>query len=274
VLGSRWPRHAGFAGYVSVDTVRVAAPPSYRAHPLLTTRGRVERQLHRLMGRHGPLADALLLGRRETLDRELADRFAKTGLVHLLAISGGHVALIGAVFVLLGRMLRLSRRRTAWLTIGLVFGYLAVIGAPPSATRSGIMLALALLATVLQRPSATLPIVAAAAFAILAVDPMAALDIGFQLSFAGVLGILVLRGPMMRRVPAAWMKRPAVRWLAESTVVSLAAFMTTAPVVAHHFGQVAPVSIVAVSRRSTCNRIKVPATQVKVIATYWSGKRW
>jgi competence protein ComEC len=245
VLGSRWPRDASFAGYVSVDTVRVAAPPAFRAHPLLTARGRVEARLHRLMGRHGPLADALLLGRRETLDRELADRFARTGLVHLLAISGGHVALIGAVFVLLGRMLRLSRRRTAWLTIGLVFAYLAVIGAPPSATRSGIMLALALVAGALQRPSATLPIVAAAALAILAVDPMAALDIGFQLSFAGVLGILLLRGAMLRRVPGAWKKNPAARWLVESTVVSGAAFLATAPVVAHHFGQVAPVSIVA-----------------------------
>lgn len=245
VLGSGWPRDPGFAGYVSVQTVVAAAPPSWRAHPLLTARGRTERQLHRLMGRHGPLADALLLGRRETLDRTLSDRFAQTGLVHLLAISGGHVALIGAVFVLLGRMLRLSRTRVAWLTIVLIALYLAVIGAPSSAVRSGIMLALALIGTVLQRPSATLPVVAASAFAILAVAPMEALDIGFQLSFAGVLGIVLLRAPLMRGVPAGWKKHPAARWLVESTVVSMAAFAVTAPVVAHHFGQVAPVSIVA-----------------------------
>jgi competence protein ComEC len=258
VMGSGWPRDPGFTGYVSVDTIAAAAAPSYRAHPLLTTRGRTERQLHRLMGRHGPLADALLLGRRETLDRALSDRFAQTGLVHLLAISGGHVALIGAVFVLLGRMLRLPRRGVAWLTIVLIALYLAVIGAPASAVRSGIMLALALIATVLQRPSATMPVVAAAALAILAVEPMAALDIGFQLSFAGVLGILLLRGVMMRRVPAAWKKNPAARWLTESTVVSIAAFVTTAPAVAHHFGQVAPVSIVA-------NLPAIPLTSLALI---------
>jgi competence protein ComEC len=245
VLGSGWPRDPGFTGYVSVDSMQVAAKPGYRAHPLLTTRGRTERQLHRLMGRHGPLADALLLGRRETLDRELSDRFAQTGLVHLLAISGTHVALMGAVFVLIGRMLRLSRDRVAWLTIVLITLYLAVIGAPPSAMRSGIMLALALIATVLQRPSATLPIVAAAALAILAVQPMAALDVGFQLSFAGVLGIILLRGAMLERVPKALRTHPAARWLTESAVVSIAAFVTTAPIVAHHFGQVAPVSIIA-----------------------------
>ena len=245
VLGSAWPRDGSFAGYLSVDSLAVAAGPSWRVHPLLTARGRTERQLHRLMGRHGPLADALLLGRRETLDREISDRFSRTGLVHLLAISGTHVALIGAVFVLLGRMLRLGRTRVAWLTILLVGGYLGVIGAPPSALRSGIMLALALLATVLQRPSAALPLAAAAAFIILALQPLAALDVGFQLSFAGVLGILLLRGAMMRRIPSAWKKHPAARWLAESLVVSVAAFVCTAPVVAHHFGQVAPVSIVA-----------------------------
>ena len=82
----------------------------------------------------GALPDALLLGRRETLDRALSDRFAKTGLVHLLAISGTHVALMGAVFVLIGRMLRLSRTRVAWLTIVLITLYLAVIGAPPLIT--------------------------------------------------------------------------------------------------------------------------------------------
>jgi competence protein ComEC len=258
VLGSGWPRDPGFTGYVSVDSMQVAAPPSYRAHPLLATRGRTERQLHRLMGRHGPLADALLLGRRETLDRELSDRFAKTGLVHLLAISGTHVALMGAVFVLIGRMLRLSRTRVAWLTIVLITLYLAVIGAPPSALRSGIMLALALLTVVLQRPAATLPIVAAAALAILAVQPMAVLDIGFQLSFAGVLGIILLHGAMMRRMPKGLKKNPAAHWLAESLSLSIAAFVTTAPIVAHHFGQVAPVSIIA-------NLPAIPLTSLALI---------
>ncbi|HYJ78697.1 MAG TPA: ComEC/Rec2 family competence protein, partial [Longimicrobiaceae bacterium] len=242
---SAWPRTPAYLGYLLAQEVEVAAEPAYVRHPLLVARGRTERQLHRLFPRHGALADALLLGRRETLDRALADRFAQSGLVHLLAISGTHVALVGAVFVLLGRVMRVSRTRTAWLTIALVALYLAVIGAPPSAMRAGIMMALSLLAVVLQRPSSSLSIVAAAALAILAMEPMAALDAGFQLSFAGVLGIIVLRGAMLRRIPLAWRKGTVRRPLAESLVVSVAAFVTTAPVVAHHFGQVAPVSILA-----------------------------
>ncbi|HEU0051690.1 MAG TPA: ComEC/Rec2 family competence protein, partial [Longimicrobium sp.] len=258
VTPSGWPRSPAYRGFVAVDSARVAAAPSLARHPLLALRGRAELQLHRLFPRHGALADALLLGRREGLDRALADRFAQSGLVHLLAISGTHVALVGAVFVLLGRVLRLSRARVAALTIFLVAVYLAVIGAPPSALRSGIMMALTLSAVALQRPSAPLPIMAAAALVLLALDPMTALDAGFQLSFAGILGIHLLRGAMLRRVPESWREGKVRAALVESLVVSIAAFLATAPIVAHHFGQVAPVSILA-------NLPAIPLTSLALI---------
>jgi competence protein ComEC len=242
---SRWPRNPAYAGMVKAREVAVRAQPALAAHPLLTLRGRSEAHLHHVFPRHGALADALLLGRREGLDRELSDRFAQSGLVHLLAISGGHVALIATALMLLGSVLRFGRNGVTWATLLLVAGYLAVIGAPASAVRSGIMVGLGLAAVLLQRPSAALPIVAASALAILAFQPTAVLDPGFQLSFAGVLGIMLLRGPMLRHVPSAWKTQPAARWTVESLVVSLAAFVATAPVTAYHFGQVAPISILA-----------------------------
>ncbi len=260
VTPGAWPADPAYAGFVFAKAARVTAPPSLRAHPLLTLRGRTERQITRLFPRNAALADALLLGRRETLDRDLADRFAQSGLVHLLAISGTHVALIGAVLLLLARAARLRRDHAVAATVILVAIYLAVIGAPPSAVRSGIMMALALAATVLQRPSAPLAPVAAAALAIVALQPMAALDIGFQLSFAGVLGLILLRPAMLRRIPPAWRKGWWRRPLAESLVTSLAAFVFTAPVVVHHFGQVAPVSIVA-------NLPAVPLTSLALVGT-------
>lgn len=242
--GGHWPRDPAYRGYLLARRATMEAPASFTRHPLLALRGRAERQIRRLFPRNAALAEALVLGRRETLDRELADRFAASGLVHLLAISGTHVALVAAVLVLLGRVARLRRERTVWLTLALIALYLAMIGAPPSAVRSGIMTGLALLAVVLQRPSAPLGMVAAAALAIVAVDPMAALDAGFQLSYAGVLGIMLLRRPTLARVPAR-LRRGILQPLAESVVVSVAAFVATAPVAAHHFGQVAPVSIAA-----------------------------
>ena len=244
VDGSDWPRDPAYRGYLLARQATLIAPASFARHPLLSLRGRAERQIRRLFPRNAALADALVLGRREMLDRELVERFAASGLVHLLAISGTHVALVAAVLVLLGRVARLRRNPTLWLTIFLIALYLAMIGAPPSAVRSGIMTALALLAVVLQRPSAPMGIVAAAALAILAMEPMAALDAGFQLSYAGVLGIMLLRRPMLARVPAR-LKRGWMKAFTESAVVSVAAFAATAPIAAHHFGTVAPVSIVA-----------------------------
>jgi competence protein ComEC len=245
VEASGWPADPAFRGYVLARAATVAAGPDFARHPLLALRGRAERQIRRLFPRNAALADALVLGRRETLDRAVADRFAASGLVHLLAISGTHVALVAAALMLLARVVRVRRDHAVWLTIALVALYLAMIGAPPSAVRSGIMTALTLLTLVLQRPSSPFSIIAAAALAILALDPMAALDAGVQLSFAGVLGILVLRRALLDRVPHRLREGKVLRPLTESLVVSVAAFVATAPIAAQHFGNVAPISIVA-----------------------------
>ncbi|HEV2148658.1 MAG TPA: DNA internalization-related competence protein ComEC/Rec2, partial [Longimicrobiaceae bacterium] len=255
---ARWPHDPSFAGVLEAREVAVRAPPSLAVHPFLALRGRTEAHLHHVFPRHGAMADALLLGRREGLDRELRERFAKSGLVHLLAISGTHVALIAAVLMVLGTVARLGRTQVTWATLALVGLYLALIGAPASAVRAGIMVGLGLVAVLLQRPSASLPIVAASALAILAFDPAAVLHPGFQLSYAGVLGILLLRGAMLKRVPPAWREHPASRWALESMVVSLAAFVATAPFTAYHFGQVAPVSILA-------NLPAIPLTSLALI---------
>lgn len=239
-----WPRDGAFAGMLAGREVRTVQRASWSRHPLLTIRGHLEGRIHVLFPRHAALADALLLGRRETLDREVSERFARSGLVHLLAISGTHVALLATVFLLLATAFRAPRRSAIWFTLLAMSLYLMVIGAPPSAVRSGVMVGLVLVSRLLQRPCAALPIAAAAALVILVADPLVALDAGFQLSFAGVLGILLLRGPAMARLPAAW-RRGWRRPLCESMIVSIAAFVATAPVVAYHFGQIAPVAILA-----------------------------
>lgn len=242
---SRWPRDPRWTGSLYADAAALAAPPSWAAAPLLTLRGRAERNLHSLFPRHGPLADALLLGRRETLDPLLRERYTRAGLVHLLAISGAHVGLVAGMLLLVGRAAGLPHRRVGWLAIGLIALYLLVIGAPASALRAGTMITLALLATLWQRPTQPLTAVAAAVMLILAAAPAFALDIGFQLSVAGVVGILLtLRWlePRLRALP--WSSR-ALRGALRAVAVSFGAFLATAPIVGYHFGQLAPVSLVS-----------------------------
>ena len=244
VVASAWPRRPRFAGALRVDTFSVLTQPRIGAHPLLTLRGRAERHLHQLFPRHGAMADALLLGRRESLDPTLQDQFARSGLIHLLAISGTHVALLIGALYFLGKALGLRQRRLVWATIAALVFYLGLIGAPPSAVRAGTMIALALIGLLLQRPSARLPIIATAAGFLLVLDPLVLLDPGFQLSFAGVLGIFAIRGAAVEQLPESW-RRGAAKYVVEAGVVSFAAFVATAPIAAHHFGRVAPIAIAA-----------------------------
>ncbi|MDQ3556105.1 MAG: ComEC/Rec2 family competence protein, partial [Gemmatimonadota bacterium] len=244
VLPSGWPRDPRFSGSLRADTADVAASAGLRGHPLLTLRGRASAHLDRLFPLHAPLANALLLGRRETLDPAIRDRWARAGMIHLLAISGTHVGLLAGVVLLLGRGF-MRRRTLAWATMALLALYLALIGAPPSAVRAGVMISLALLGAVLQRPSSPFPLIAAAAGALLVWDPSALLQPGFQLSFAGVLGILLLRRTLMRWLPRPWRAGGWRRWLADSLTVSAAAFVFTSPFTIHHFGQTAPAGLLA-----------------------------
>lgn len=237
-----WPAEPAFSGFLLGDSVEVMPPGGMG---LLAARSWTDRRLSELFPDHQPLIEALLLGRREYVDRDLQERYAKAGLSHLLAISGMHVGLLAGALILLANVMRLSRRAAVLGTCGAVWLYLLFIGAPASAVRSGVMLSVALMASLLQRPSAAIAGVAAAAFAILAFEPLAILHPGFQLSFLGVLGILVLRGPILERLPQRLTRRGIARQVTDACVVGVAAFVATAPVVAHHFGIVAPISILA-----------------------------
>lgn len=239
-----WPSDPRFSGFVIADSVRIEsdapAPPLW-----LRMRAHTDERLERIFSKHLPLVEALLLGRREYVDPAIRDRYARSGLAHLLAISGMHVGLLAAALLLFASAIRLSRKRAIHFTLVAIWVYLIVIGAPPSAIRAGTMISLGLLAVLLQRPAAPTAIMATAAFAILAFDPLTILDPGFQLSFTGVLGILLLRPMILTLTPDQLQRQGPLRGLTDATVVGIGAFLMTAPIVAHHFGVIAPISIVA-----------------------------
>src|SRR6185312_1429952 len=115
--------------------------PSLAAR-LRTALGRASRELY---GTRAPLVDALMLGRRGGIDPELQDRFAQSGLVHLLSISGFHVGLIGGWIFLVARLLGVRRDPALIASAAVSTAYVAFIGWPAPATRA------AALAVVLAR---------------------------------------------------------------------------------------------------------------------------
>jgi len=242
VLGSAWPREPLHAGFLASEEVEPAVLGTTFRSGMLGLRGATEMRMLDLFPGHASLMDGLVLGRREAMDPALRDRFARAGMAHFLAISGMHVGLIAGGIVLLVGFLRLPWRHSAALAMALIAFYLLLIGAPVSAFRSGMMIGLGLAGLMLQRPFAPLAVVAAAAVVILVMRPPAIVEPGFQMSFAGVIGILLLREAILQRAPDAW-QHGGRRWVAEGVSASLAAFLATAPIAAYHFGVVAPVSV-------------------------------
>lgn len=181
------------------------------------------------------LYSALLLSFDGDLPRDLRDRAAATGILHLLAISGSHLAVLAGAAFFVALALGLSRRAATVLTLGCTMGFLVLVGFPESGVRSGIMAGLVLTAYLLGRPASGLRALLIAAVAMTIENPRLLLgDVGFQLSTLAVWGLLVIF-PMLQavfqRVPNPWKLRSVL-------LLAVSAELATLPVVAYTFGRV------------------------------------
>lgn len=181
------------------------------------------------------LLQGLLLGDRSGLPPELDDNFRRSGVYHILAVSGSNVALVaGAVFALAG-LAGASRRLAAAIAAGAVAGLAVVVGPDPSVLRAAIMGVLVLGALIVDREASVLNSLALAAIVILAVRPGDLMDAGFQLTFAATAGIVL--APRPRGLVAG------------ALAISLAAQLAVLPITLWHFNQatlVGPVANLAV----------------------------
>ena len=251
------------AGYDSTAVTVLATDPG----PLDRTANAVRAHIARTLARHvrgdepRAILSALLLADRSEIDRATRDAFAQTGLMHLLAISGLHVLLVGmALYAFLKPVLhrlgwpwrRVEVVRTA-LTIGLLGLYVLTTGAPPSAVRAFVMATLLIVGAATERASNTLNALGVAALLLLVVRPSFLFDVGFQLSFAAVGAIVVLVPVFEAWLPKAWTAGAFRRWIVDMTLVSLAATLGTLPVLLYHFGKVPLAGLVL-------NLVAIPAT--------------
>jgi competence protein ComEC len=195
--------------------------------------------------REAALARGFVLGEDDGIDPGTVEDFRRSGLSHLLAVSGQNVALLALLAMPLLAAFGLPlRARLVWI-LGLIVVYIALAGASPSIQRAGVMGALSVVATLAGRRASRLYALTVAAIATLAIEPRLAADVGWQLSFAAVLGILLLAAPL-RHSLAAWLGHGvARRALAEGAAVTVSATLATAPLIAHHFGEVSTTTLLA-----------------------------
>jgi competence protein ComEC len=195
--------------------------------------------------REAALARGFVLGEDEEIDAATKEDFRRSGLSHLLAVSGQNITLLALLAMpLLGAFGIPLRERLFWV-LALIAVYVPVAGAGPSIQRAGVMGALGLMATLGGRRASRLYALVVAAAVTLAIDPGVAADVGWQLSFAAVLGILLLAGPLRERIMGRLGNGPWRRALAEGVAATVAATLATAPLIAFHFETISTTTLAA-----------------------------
>ena len=204
------------------------------------------------------LARSVVFGGQKAVDAGVRDNFQKAGLSHLMAVSGFHVSIMAAAVMaaLLGA--GLSRRYAFYPAAALLAGYLILVGLPASALRAGLMAFLVLLALKLGRLNKITNSLLLAAALLLFINPrLLADDVGFQLSFLAVAGIVYVY-PLLAALwsAAGW---PRLKGLSDGLLITLAAQVFTLPIIAISFSRISLIAPLA-------NPLVLPAAPALIIS--------
>lgn len=205
-----------------------------------------------LNGDEGALAVGILTGNKADLPHNIKADFSKSGLSHVLAVSGLHMSiLIMSLYKLLCSLFGRYRKLAAAVCIAAAVLYAGVTGFSPSATRACIMLSIMMLGKLISRRADTLNSIGLAALAILLANPYSVADWSFMLSFSATLGIVLLNRPIssFSKTVGAKIKQPyfsrAVCTLLDAAGISLAATLFCLPVMVFFVGRISLVFIPA-----------------------------
>ncbi len=184
------------------------------------------------------VAAAVLLGYDDELPPELRQNYVTAGSMHVLCVSGLHV---GIIFLVFSTMLSFFDKRGAvfrilkfCILLLIMWIYAFVAGLAPSILRATIMISFIVIGKIIKRNGLIINSIAASAFVILAIEPEDLFNIGFQLSYAAVIGIVVLQRPIYN---VFYIKNKILDKIWELTSVTLAAQFATAPFTIFYFNQ-------------------------------------
>ena len=204
------------------------------------------------------LAEALLIGYKDDLDKTLVQSYSNTGVVHIIAISGLH---LGLIYWLLVQLLKPLQRRkyTRWLKPVIIIAGLWIFsllaGAQPSVLRSAVMFTCIVLGESIGRRSSIYNSLAASAFMLLCYNPYWLWDVGFQLSYAAVLSIVMFMQPIYNWF---YVKNKLLDFVWKMNAVTIAAQILTVPLSIFHFHQFPNYFLLT-------NMIAVPVSSVIVL---------
>ncbi len=242
--------------YSYMSNAEATILPGSSANPILTAvydlkSVLLERVYRLFVDPEASLLAGILLGVDTGLSQPLQQAFKDTGTAHIIAISGFNIAIIAGIFILLFSRLFGPRRGAVAAVLGIAF-YTFLVGADPSVVRAALMGSLSVFALQVGRRQLGLNTLAFVAALMTAWNPYYLWDVGFQLSFFATLG-LVLYGEPFQSATEKFLARylpptnaaKAASLLAEFVLLTLAAQLTTIPIMAYHFQQISLVSFIA-----------------------------
>lgn len=197
------------------------------------------------------LLTGILLGDESGIAPEVADSFSKVGASHIIAISGFNMAVVSGVLLGMLERFRASRRWSAIIAVSVLVAYTLFVGANAAVVRAAIMSSMLVIGSLLRRKTYVPASLAFVAILMSLQNPTVLWDISFQLSFFATLGLALFVDPISRwfnRLLARLLGRGAATrvgdFLAEPLVVTLAAQVTTVPLIVLYFGRLSLVSLV------------------------------
>ena len=226
---------------------------------LYALRARGEGVINRLLPEpYAALSNGMLLGIEAGIPDELYEQFNLTGTSHVIVISGSNVAIVsGVVMALFVRLW--GRRRALWPTLAGIGLYALLVGGDPAVMRATLMGSLFVVATVLNRRSTALLSLGAACWAMTLLNPLTLWDVGFQFSSAATAGLILFSPGLTATLKRLW---PGIAWgghltgglaaqsslllfglLQDGLLVTLAANLTTLPLVVYYFVRLSLVSL-------------------------------
>lgn len=233
-----------FTSYNPLDFVIVDYQESYISSKIFEVRYAIAKQIKKIYNdKTSGLLKGLLLADRSEIGYDVKEGFIKSGVIHVLAVSGLHVGFIVLILLfLLGRFNIYFR--IGFTILGLI-AFMIITGMPPSVTRATIMAVLLLISYLRSNKQNNFNTLTLAAFLILIFDPTQIFNPGFQLSFSAVISIFVFF-PRFRNLINTYFKvHPVIRYLLLFLSVSLAAQLGTLPFTIYYFGKLSLVSLFA-----------------------------
>ncbi len=250
-----------YAGTVDLRTLNPIRGAAYR----------LRRKMRLLVERHfaqpySGFLKTILLGDRSALPAAINDEFIKTGTVHILAISGLQVGLIGAILLFILGAFGVPRKINFIVTGMMLVFYSFLTGANPPIMRATIMFLIFAAGYLIERESDPINSLAIAGLLILSFNPNALFDPSFQLSFASILSTMVFAPKIdimlkMDRIDLGSRGGRVMSYFLRSVSVSTAAWLGAAPIVSFYFNITSPVAILA-------NMIVIPIIFVLTLSAF------